>query len=100
MRKISPRYYAYILLLFIVVIAIISVSGCTHSKKLRKSRTDYDSTAITHSIITQTITERIDTIIAIASATISGTKAIGMIQAGDSVFEQTPELTITTKEIN
>lgn len=83
-------------LAFIIVLVLV-VSSCNVHKTLRQAESKTDATAEVNTAITQTITETIDTCIAIAGQTLSGTKAIDQLQAGDSIFEETPELEIITK---
>lgn len=79
-------------LLTLILIAVIAVlSSCSTKKKLTKSETE------THTVLTQTVTESLDTLVSLHGSTLIGIKAIDEILAGDSIFEETPELKIITK---
>lgn len=90
MRNIAPRLYACFFLGF-------TLASCNVTKDLHKTRTATDSTTQVKTAITQTVTESIDTCITIPGAALTGVKAIEQLQAGDSIFEETPELEIVTK---
>lgn len=73
------------------------LASCNVTKDLHKSTTTTDTAVEIKTDITQTVTETIDTTLAIASQTLTGIKAITEMQAGDSIFEETPDLEIVTK---
>lgn len=90
------KYSTYLKLLIGAAI-LLCLASCHVTKDIHKTSTTTDTTAEVKTAISQTITETIDTLIAITGQTLTGIKAIDQLQAGDSIFEETPELEIITK---
>lgn len=84
--------------LFIMVVIVFSF--CSVTKHVNKERTKETEVISTETAITRTITETVTTTIETPSASIEGSKTIDLIQAGDSILEETPDLEIVTKEVN
>lgn len=81
----------------IIAAMLICLASCNIKKNLTKTEVKTDSTEVVQTAVTQMVTETIDTCITIAATTLAGIKAIDEIQAGDSIFEETPDLEIITK---
>ena len=100
MRNILPRHYAYFFLVFILLLIVTALSSCNLTKKINKAKTTEEKINNLITAFSATTTERIDTTVSINTASVSGTKTLDNMLRGDSIFEDTPELTITTRIYN
>ncbi len=97
-KQTKPYYYLPFLLgaLFLVWL----LASCSMTKHVNKEKTKETTEINTETATTRTISETATTTIETQSIALEGQKAIDLILAGDSVFEETPDLEIITKEVN
>lgn len=87
----------------LALMAIASLCSCHVTKSTQKSHTDTTQQTHIHAtetqtaVTTSTLTETAHTIVTIPGDTIERVKAIDEIMAGDSIFEDTPDMETVTK---
>nr|WP_298657113.1 hypothetical protein [uncultured Flavobacterium sp.] len=83
--------------LYLALILAVAFTCCTTTKDVLKTKTNETVKTEVHAVETATATETFTTDVSVPESTISGVKDVGLILSGDSIFEETPEISIVTK---
>lgn len=83
----------------IAILIGIILTSCSVTKNLNKQTTKETSEIKTETTTTRTITEVATQTIEVKADTIKTDKALELILQGDSIYEDTPEQTITVKVV-